>query len=74
MADPANKTFEDFERSTQGGNQSECPLGYGAPQPAKSECPLGFQSECPSEAGKPNQVCYIFYVFIQGVVVRRPET
>ena len=29
MADPANKTFEDFERSTQGGGQSECPLGYG---------------------------------------------
>ena len=30
MADPANKTFEDFERSTQGGGQSECPLGYGS--------------------------------------------
>ena len=30
MADPANKTFEDFEKSTQGG-ASECPLGYGAP-------------------------------------------
>ena len=34
MADPANKTFEDFERSTQSGGQSECPLGYGnEPQP-----------------------------------------
>jgi len=57
MADPQNKTFEDFERSTQGGNQSECPLGYGStPAPQKSECPLGYQSECPSEVGKPNQV------------------
>ena len=51
MADPANKTFEDFERSTQGGGQSECPLGYGS-KPAEtqqSECPLGYKSECPSE-------------------------
>jgi len=53
MADPANKTFEDFERSTQGGGQSECPLGYGnepQAQQQQSECPLGYgqQSECPS--------------------------
>jgi len=54
MADPANKTFEDFEKSTQGGGQSECPLGYGSsPQKEEqSECPLGFgssnDSECPS--------------------------
>ena len=51
MADPANKTFEDFESSTQGGNQqqSECPLGYGAKPQQESECPLGYKSECPSE-------------------------
>jgi len=52
MADPQNKTFEDFERSTQGGGESECPLGYGssAPPPkTESECPLGYTSECPSE-------------------------
>ena len=50
MADPANKTFEDFERSTQGGGQSECPLGYGTKQnEQQSECPLGYKSECPSE-------------------------
>ena len=50
MADPANKTFEDFEKSTQGGgaaSQSECPLGYGQPKAEKtsdtqSECPMGF--------------------------------
>lgn len=54
MADPANKTFEDFEKSTQGGGQSECPLGYGSSpkKEEKSECPLGFggsnDSECPS--------------------------
>ena len=54
MADPANKTFEDFEKSTQGGGQSECPLGYGSSpkKEEKSECPLGYggssDSECPS--------------------------
>jgi len=54
MADPANKTFEDFEKSTQGGGQSECPLGYGSSpkKESESECPLGFgssnDSECPS--------------------------
>ena len=36
MADPANKTFEDFEKSTQGGGQSECPLGYGS-SPKKNQ-------------------------------------
>ena len=52
MADPANKTFEDFEKSTQGGSPSECPLGYGNKvenEAPKSECPLGYgQPECPS--------------------------
>jgi len=46
MADPQNKTFAEFEASTQGG-QSECPLGYG--KKSESECPMGYQSECPSE-------------------------
>lgn len=55
MADPQNKTFEDFERSTQAGGEpvSECPMGFGAAPPkAESECPMGFTSECPSEVNK----------------------
>ena len=72
MADPANKTFEDFEKSTQGGGQSECPLGYGSTpkKETQSECPLGFgssnDSECPS--GQLPSLFLSFELFYQGQI------